>query len=184
MPDKTFRYCVAAASALFFIAALIGYLAPMTQKEMIGQELSAFFGPIKELTPPAILTLIFLNNALKSLITILLGFFFGLIPILFISGNGYLLGVLVSLARTRLGFGEVALRILPHALFEIPAFILAGSLGLWLGLKFFRKVRYREGFRTYLSLSLKNFLRIVIPLLLIAALIETFITPFLAGIKR
>ncbi|NIO16660.1 MAG: hypothetical protein GTN70_06625 [Deltaproteobacteria bacterium] len=184
MPDRSLRHCVAAASALFFIAAVIGYLAPMGQKELIGQELSAFFGPIRELAPPAILTLIFLNNALKSLITILLGFFFGLIPILFISGNGYLLGVLVSLAGTRLGFGEVALRILPHALFEVPAFILAGSLGLWLGLRFFRKVRYREEFRPYLSLSLKKFFRIVVPLLLIAALIETFVTPLLAGIRR
>jgi stage II sporulation protein M len=182
MPDKAFKHCVIIASGIFLIAIIIGYLAPIKQKEMISRDLSALFAPIKTLSPPAILLFIFLNNALKASIAILMGFLFGLVPLLFISGNGYVLGLLISLAQSRMGISEIVLRILPHALFEIPAFIIAGAFGLWLGGKFIRKIRYREEFRPFLFLSMKNFFKIVAPLLLIAALIETFITPFLAGI--
>lgn len=182
MPDRAFKHCIVASSAIFIIAIVTGYLAPIDQKETIAQELSAFFASVKTFSPPAVLLFIILNNALKAFLTILLGFFFGLIPILFISGNGYFLGLLISLTRSRMTTGEIVLRILPHGLFEIPAFILAGAFGLWLGIKFIRKLRYGEEFKPFLSFSLKKYCMIVLPLLLISALIETFVTPLLAGV--
>ncbi|MCK4476224.1 MAG: stage II sporulation protein M [Methanophagales archaeon] len=66
----------------------------------------------------------------------------------------------------------VFLAILPHGIFEIPAFLLSAAIGLKLG----REVLKRKGER-HLKKELRNGLRVffilVLPLLLIAALIES-----------
>lgn len=183
MPDRALTRCIIAVSLLFIIASLTGYLVPLQLKEGMARDLSHIFAPLKELSLPAVLLFIFLNNALKGLIAILLGCFFGVIPIIFVAGNGYLLGLLISLSLPQIGLKGTALRILPHAIFEIPAFLIAGGYGLWLGIKFIGKIRRHNPFTPYLSLSLKYYVRVLVPLFLAAAMIETFLTPLIAGVS-
>lgn len=183
MPDRALTRCIIAVSLLFIIASLTGYLVPLRLKEGMAGDLSHILAPLKELSPPAVLLFIFLNNALKGLIAILLGCLFGVVPIIFVAGNGYLLGLLISLSLPQIGPQGTALRILPHAIFEIPAFLVAGGFGLWLGVKFIGKIRRQNPFIPSLSLSLKYYVRVLVPLFLAAALIETFITPLIAGIS-
>jgi stage II sporulation protein M len=71
--------------------------------------------------------------------------------------------------------------ILPHGIFEIPAFILSCTLGFYLGLKLFKKLPKLD--IKYSLQELSYFLEIyhynVSPLLLWAGILEIHLTPFL-----
>jgi stage II sporulation protein M len=73
----------------------------------------------------------------------------------------------------------VAAAILPHGVFEIPAFILSGALGILLAQSLIAE--WYNGADT--AEDAKKFSRIfiiyVIPLVAIAAFIEAFITPLI-----
>lgn len=170
-------------AAVFLVSSIFGYVAPVQQKEGFAREMSRIITPIRGLPSPVLLVVIFLNNALKALLAIILGFLFGIVPLVFAAGNGYLLGLLISLSHSRMGLGDIAMRILPHGIIEIPTFLAAGGFGLWLGVKFLGKIRRGTAFRPFLAAALHWFIRCLVPLILLAALVETFITPYLAGIN-
>ena len=71
------------------------------------------------------------------------------------AGNGYL----------------ILLRLLPHGIFEIPALILSLGLGLKLGFFIFTKNK-KKYLKDNLINSLRVFVYIILPLLIIAAIIE------------
>jgi stage II sporulation protein M len=122
---------------------------------------------------------IFLNNAIKALLVILLGFLFGIVPIFFVFTNANLIGLVVAVFGPREGFLQVVLSLLPHGIFEIPAILIASGYGLWLGVKFYRKLRYEEPFMEAFRFSMRKYFTVVFPLLLLAAFIEAYITSFL-----
>lgn len=117
-----------------------------------------------------IIMFIFLKNAVASLIAVWSGALLGIIPVLVAAQNGVLLGVVFAWKKS---FIDILLNILPHGVFELPAFFMACGLGMWRGTWIFRrnraetyKERARKGYRVYF--------RLIIPLLLIAAMIEGF----------
>ncbi len=81
-----------------------------------------------------------------------------------------------------MGLLKVLLAIIPHGVLEIPAVLIASSYGVWLGLKFYRAMLGKGEFKPYLKKALIVYFKIVVPLLFIAAFIETFITPVLASL--
>lgn len=122
---------------------------------------------------------IFLNNAVKSLLVLLLGIFFGIVPIFFIFINGQLVGLFLGVAQLN-GKGTLAvLGLLPHGIFEIPALVISAGYGLWLGGCFFRLIFRKEPFGVHLKFALKKYWQVVVPLLLVAAAIETLVTPLI-----
>jgi stage II sporulation protein M len=74
--------------------------------------------------------------------------------------------------------------IVPHGIFELPAIFLGTSIGLKLGLHPFRRLAGKADttLLSELSYGLRLFFRLILPLLLLAAAIEVFVTPLLAGI--
>jgi len=84
-----------------------------------------------------LITVIFLNNAIKSVLVIFLGAFFGLFPIFFLLVNGMVLGFVIQLPSE--GAMDISVwdlifkTLLPHGILEIPALIVAGAYGLRLG---------------------------------------------------
>lgn len=80
---------------------------------------------------------IFLNNAIKSILIIFLGAFFGLYPIFFLVVNGMVIGFVIQLTaegNTTLSVSEMIFKgLLPHGILEIPALLIAGAYGLRLG---------------------------------------------------
>ncbi|HLC95668.1 MAG TPA: stage II sporulation protein M, partial [Patescibacteria group bacterium] len=72
---------------------------------------------------------------------------------------------------------------LPHGVIELFAFFLATSYGLWLGNRFLQKIQHREPLRPHVKNALIVFLRVIVPLLFVAALIETFVTPHFMGVR-
>ena len=125
-------------------------------------------------------------------------FLFGLIPFLFIpvigiAANGLQMGLVSSISMIQ---GKAASRIflfgiLPHGIIEIPAFLLAGSLGLHLSIQILKKIfrpqqtslfdprQASPPFTDILKQTFMAWAAVVFPLLIAAALIEAFLTPIL-----
>jgi stage II sporulation protein M len=136
------------------------------------------FGWIKDLHPIGIMLVIFLNNAIKSLLAIVLGAGFGIIPVIFIGGNGLLLGLVANQVSREQGALFVLAAILPHGIIEIPMILISSGLGLRLGHVMYCSIRGKEtDLRSQLMQSLRIYLRIVMPLLFVSAVVETFVTP-------
>jgi len=167
---------------LFFIASAFGYTYasnnPNAGKSFV-EQLFEGFRFIDFSNPLEVFGIIFLNNTLKSLVSLLTGFFFGIFPFFFIFINGYLIGVVVFVKGSEVGIQTILLALLPHGIFEIPAVILASAYGMKLGSLFYRKVFKRESvdMGDAVKFFLRKFLRIIVPILLVAAFVETFITP-------
>jgi len=113
---------------------------------------------------------IFFRNLQSSFIGMLSGIFVGIFPIIALVFNGYLLGFVAFISVKAHGVW-VLWRVFPHGIFELPAVFLSLGLGLRLGFSIFSKSE-RFAFKNSLLNSLRIFLLIVFPLLIIAAIIE------------
>ena len=119
---------------------------------------------------------IFVNNAMKAFVVLALGTFFGIIPALFISLNGVLIGIMSSVVISRHGVGYLFAGTIPHGILEVPAFLIAASYGLQLGKRYYRKLKYGEPFKPFFTRAMGKMFRYVFPLLALASFVETFIT--------
>ena len=126
---------------------------------------------------------LFFNNVTASLLSML----YGLIPFVPLSAlalgtNALLLGAFAALYQHHgIGLGVYFIGILPHGIFELPALILSCALGLLICRTGTEKLRKRSDvsfLRRVLDCN-RVFLSFVAPLLLVAALVEAYITPAL-----
>ena len=126
---------------------------------------------------------IFLNNALKTLFGILLGSLFGIIPVVFLLANGIALGVVFSLSVQSRGPWLSLLSILPHGILELPAVFLGTSIGLMVGSHVVKRLfgTAETTLGVELGRGLRFFCTVILPLLLIAALVEAFLTSALVA---
>ena len=179
---SSWKYILIAAGIFIisFMAGLLVSLQDLGLSENYLEMLKNSFGWIKNLNPIAIMLVIFLNNALKSLLSLVLGAGFGLIPVLFVGGNGLLLGLLVNLVLKQEGLLFVLAAILPHGIIELPMILISAGLGLRLGYFMYISIRgEKTDMRFELIESLWIYLRIIMPLLFVSAMIETFVTPLI-----
>ena len=123
---------------------------------------SSRFGPLLKMNPLYIMLAIFLNNAFVSLVSLVLGLALGVLPILFIAFNGYLVGVISYIVAQQKGFLFIFLALLPHGIVELPMVFLSASIGLRLGHQVFSaligrpteiKREFKEGLKFYFHLD-------------------------------
>ncbi len=168
-------------SAIFIISLITGLLVSLKDLGLPENYLEIFknsFGWIKTLSPIAIMLVIFLNNAVKSLFAIVLGAGFGIIPIIFVGGNGIILGLIANEVSKQQGITFVLAALLPHGIIEIPMILISAGLGLRLGYFMYLSLRgEKKDMRSELAESLRLYMRLIMPLLFVSAMIETFITP-------
>jgi len=129
---------------------------------------------------------IFLNNTLKTVLAILLGSFFGIIPVVFLLANGIALGVVFSTSAQSRGVWLSLLSIVPHGILELPAVFLGTSIGLMIGTHVMKRL-FRPSATTLgaeLACALRFFCTVILPLLFIAALIEAFLTSALVAPRQ
>ena len=104
---------------------------------------------------------IFLNNAFVSLLSLVLGLALGVLPVLFIAFNGYVVGVIAYLAAQEKGLLFILLALLPHGILELPMVFLAASIGLRLGHQVFSALIGRP---TQIKREFKEGLIVLLPL--------------------
>lgn len=168
--------------ALFFLAVYFGYLAATAFPEIgdaIMEQLQEKFGPIKNESNLYILGYIFINNTLIDLSAILSFFLFGLGSILILISNGLTIGIVLNIFQQKESLTTIIAGLAPHGMLEIPSFLLATAVGLWLGVRLLMKILKNEPFRPNILFALKFFFFVIVPLNLVAALIETYITPLI-----
>ncbi len=189
------RTWIAAAAAIFLLGCLAGFVGARAAPERALQIAEPVFSQLETLAAQVLATdnplvrsgLIFANNARASVLTLLLGSGFGLVPLSALLANGSLIGLLIGLstgtplpALPALPRDPVffAVALLPHGVIELPAVLVIAAWGLKLGLAPWlpsaagaRGTVWRTTAREALQI-----LALVVVLLLIAAVIEANLT--------
>jgi stage II sporulation protein M len=167
---------------LLFCATLtVGWVAT-EQNPSVGQNLMKIFqkevaGQISETNPFDMFTKLFTNNLEACLLLFLGGASFGIFTIFIMSLNGIVIGAIMEIVHHDHSPVFVAAAILPHGVFEIPAFIIAGALGIQLAHSLIAEWYGQADAAAGASRSARRFLVFVLPLLVTAAAVEAFITP-------
>jgi stage II sporulation protein M len=173
------------AASIFLVSLIVGTLTGQNIVEELIRQFGAVLAPLASTGSLSILLLliVFINNAVKALGLILLGILLGLVPLLFIAVNGFVLGGLGSALESVKGWGYVLASFAPHGIIEIPAILLAAALGFSLGIESFKWLARRESrVKLQLSNGLRVYVRWILPGLAVAAIIEAFVTPLVMGL--
>ncbi|HHY04634.1 MAG TPA: stage II sporulation protein M [Thermoanaerobacterales bacterium] len=179
------------SSIIFIVGIIIGYLSLSYHPEFVISNMKKLMGNVLEISKAMkernwvyIVGLIFQNNLKALLIVIFGGIVFGIIPFLGILFNGFVVGAVSALNFLKgnsLAFFIASL--LPHGILELPVIIVGGAFGLKLGYDIIiprgkkRIALIKENLRdSTLALG------ILLPLLFVASIIETVITPAIAKV--
>ncbi len=166
---------------LFLLATAAGYVSAYFNPDIIDELMGQFeesYGWIADESPTMIMLFIFANNTINSFIAMLLGTFFGIWPVIFILINGFFIGVVVFSLLQEYSILVVLSGLLPHGIIELPMIFISASIGLRLGVLAFQKIfTIKEiRFKYEMFSAIRFFVTVIVPLLFIAAIIETFIT--------
>jgi len=172
------------ATSLFGAGFILGLVVPASITSLLSEDIVALeelANLLATLPQFAVLVIIFITNASTLLVSFILSPIFCLWPILVLTLNGWLLAFVSTTVAQEESFGFVLAGVLPHGVFELPAFILGQAAALSFGttviLALFKKER-RELILPNLKQNLR-YLLIALALLLPAAIIETYVTPLL-----
>ncbi len=178
---KESRIFIYAAVFFFLFFILIGFFVPAP--EIIELKILEFIEEMLQKTEGMsqweLVGFILLNNAQSAFFGMVLGVMLGIFPLVTAVVNGYLLGFVAI--RVIEADGILTLwRLFPHGIFELPALFVSIGLGLKLGSFIFRESKW-ESLKNYFFNSLRVFIFVVIPLLILAALIEGSLIFFLSN---
>jgi len=172
------------AACLFGIGLVLGLATPEGIFSLPAEDVAALEELADLLTPLPQATLfgvILIKNVSALVISFVLSPVFCLVPVIALTVNGWLLGLIATTVIEEESLGYLLAGLLPHGIFEVPALIMGEAVALSFGtavvLALFKKER-----RKLLLPNLKRNLRylaIALVLLLPAAIIETYLTPLL-----
>lgn len=163
------RYCILIVCILFCFAIFVGWRYPdhfpfledqtrALAEQFVGKEGFAFF--FKLLT----------RNLIVLYLTMCLFSAFGIVPVTVALFNGLILGWVIIKATGALDSG-IAVLLVPHGIFEVPAMMIGWGIGIWRGLGY-RLSTNHASYAERLKKANKVFLTVVFPLLFIASMIE------------
>lgn len=157
---------------IFVVMFFIGFLIPAPEiiSDQIMKVIEQIIEKTQGMSPLELTAFIIGNNVQTSFLGMIFGFVLGVFPVLTTIINGYLLGFVSILTVQSEGALEL-LKLIPHGILELPAAIIALGLGLKLG-TFPFKENPKKVLRNYLENSIRVFILIILPLLLIAGIIE------------
>jgi stage II sporulation protein M len=176
--QNKYTLCAVAAVLVFFVPLIVGYFtSPLAGANPLA-DLEALSDLLKNLSPLAIFAVIFFNNAIKALLSLVLGVLAGLPTLFFLGFNGYILGSVVSALQPEMSGAVIAASLIPHGVIEIAMVLLASTYGLAVGLESLRHLfRKESAVKATLKKGLKVYVRWVIAGLFIAAVVEVLVTP-------
>lgn len=183
----------------FIIIGLISTIYFRDKEEVVGQIVGSFleeksdifldegpvFGPegAPEQNPLRISARgLFVNNLRASIVSNLLGIIpFIFLPAFILIVNAGIIGTVFAMGGELSGLKLLIGGILPHSIFEIPALLISISMGLFLCSQVSKKLLRKEHKPIFelIKRQVLISLLVVAPLLLVAALIESRITPLI-----
>lgn len=181
---KSFKYLKDSKNYIFVIIGIfvlfgiIGFFVPAS--EYIYSQILNYISQLLEKTEGFgfgdMFFFIFFNNFKSSFFGLFGGIFFGIFSLFTSLANGYVIGFVSQFTTSQQG-ASILWRLVPHGIFELPAVFISLGMGVKLG-SFFLKKNKLNFIKENLRSSLGVFVTIVLPLLLIAAIIESVLIIF------
>jgi uncharacterized membrane protein SpoIIM required for sporulation len=187
------RGAVLATSIILFGGIFVGIQlaetftipADLLQIQGTQADLEEVFRNFGMFTTTGVMTILLTNLRALALATILGTFSFGVFGLVLLMATfsvvGYIIGNMALAGQAALPY--VLGLIVPHAVFEVPAAILAGAAILQLGMAAIslpKGTTLGDGWLTALGRWAKIGLGLVLPLLVLAAIVEVYVTPRIA----
>ena len=185
MAHIRFGYWVLIACALFVIGIgagiLVSAVVPEDIVEFFSEEITTF-GELGEIFSPFTLStaiFIFFKNVFALIFSFVFSPILCLMPIIALVFNGSFISFISTLVIEEESIGFLVLGLLPHGIFEIPAFIIGEAAALCFGATTIYALFSRKGSNILLPAFKKNlkYLILAFVLLIPAAIIETYVTP-------
>lgn len=172
---------VATAAVILAVSIGMGVLTtvedPSTGEKVITVLRDTILGGSADISGPFLAANLFFNNLQACLMMFLGGASLGIVTVFIITVNGFVIGSVLELVRQQHSLVFVLAAIVPHGIFEIPAFLLSGALGFMLARALWNEWMSGSDAAAEAAALGKTFLFRVVPLVAIAALVEAFITP-------
>ncbi len=167
---------------LFGIGLILGLATPTSVTDLLSEDVAAFeelADTLAQLPRSSVFTFILIKNVSALLISFALSPIFCLVPVIALTFNGWLIGLVSTTVIQEESLGYLLAGLVPHGIFEVPALIIGEMVALSFGtaviLALFRKER-RKLLLPNLKQNLK-YLMVALALFLPAAIIETYLTP-------
>lgn len=156
---------------IFFASVMLGFIfQPSEIVELILNYIEEVLAKTEGMSSLDMILFIFFNNLKVGFLGLIYGFALGVFPVLSIFINGYVVGYVSYYSVSSSGLGSL-LSLLPHGIFELPAIFISFGMGLKFGTFLFKEDRIKS-FESFFINSLRVFVFVVLPLLIIAAVIE------------
>lgn len=172
---------------LFAVTAVMGYYAAEYNPALAAEWLKEFemLKWILEQPPLVIMIIIFLKNLLASAMSVILGLGLGIVPMVVDTSNGFMLGLVSYDVLHKEGLLYLLAGIVPHGIIELPTVLVSIAIGFRLGYLLVLAILGEKADLTgEIKIAIHFLARWVAPLLLLAAAIETFITPIAISVVR
>ena len=181
MSEKGLSESIVISAVLFFATLIVGIFMTMRDPS-IGQNFIALFKDtvMEGITgdPPLLVCAkIFLNNLQACILLFLGGASLGAVTLFILSTNGIIIGSIVEVVREKQGIELILAAIVPHGIFEIPSFILSGAIGFLLAKALHEEWSGNGDAAVTAARYGRFFVLFILPLVLLAAVVEAFITP-------
>jgi len=122
----------------------------------------------------------------KIFLFMFLGILFAIPTVFFLILNGWVLGYVIGVTFLEIGIKGVFYSVFLHGVFELSGLFLGSALGIFLGISLYKEIN-KKTFKIFpLPFTIKKlffssvriFTYIILPLLFLAALIETYLIYF------
>jgi len=182
-----YGFWILTACILFVIGIgagiLVSAVVPEDIVEFFSEEMTAL-GELGEIFSPFELsTAVFIY--FKNVTALILSFIFSpilcLMPVIALVFNGSFISFISTLVLQEESLGFLLLGLLPHGIFELPAFIIGEAAALSFGATTIYALFSKRGSNILMPVFKKNmkYLLLAFILLIPAAIIETYVTPLL-----
>jgi len=161
--SKTYIYAII---ILFLISVFVGFVNADSLSRIIAPILQELIEETSDLKGISLIIFIFFNNALTSLIALILGIFLAILPIFATISNGMILGYVLE-RIVQVSPLEIW-RLFPHGIFELPAIFIALGLGVKLGITITKNYLVKN--KKLLSMKILGILAIILGLVGIGAI--------------
>jgi len=169
---------------LFLLSMAVGYVIPIISPHTSDMLISGLEEKARALSGQSQVMMmigIFSNNAMGAIFALVFGLAAGLFPLFFMISNGLVIGIILEMIIVKMGVvGGTTFflaGVLPHGIFELPAVFISSAIGLKLGYEVLRSIALKKDVVTpELVKGLTIFVFWILPILFLAAIVETFIT--------
>ncbi len=178
----SYKWWLFIAIFLFGAGLVLGLATPASIISFLSKDIAALEELADILAPlpqPSVLVLVFIKNVSAILISFVLSPIFCLTPVLALTANGWLLGLVSGAVIREKSVGYLLAGLLPHGIFELPALIIGEAVAFSFGTAVILAL-FKEERRSLLLPNIRQHLRylaVALVLLVPAAIIETYVTP-------